>query len=146
MTGESNRVTSVWHGLLTEQMGKSGPVSLGKRVSGIPVGLKMEGTVTTKLIRRCVASPGDQHWYSNKDVQWRERERRERGGGVQRAGGRAASDDLPTQERKEHQSVGHPHSGTECGSLSVVIYTQSFTQDCRKKCTHEQSTIYAQNS
>lgn len=67
------------------------------------------------------------------------------GGGVQRAGGRAASDDLPTKERKEHQSVGHPHSGTECGSLSVVIYTQNFTQDCRKKCTHEQSTIYAQN-
>lgn len=71
MTGESNRVTSVWHGLLTEQMEKSGPVSLGKRVSGIPVGLKMEGTATTRLIRRCMASPGDQHWYSNKDVQWR---------------------------------------------------------------------------
>lgn len=142
MTGESNRVTSVWHGLLTEQMEKSGPVPLGKRVSGIPVGLKMEGTATTRLIRRCMASPGDQHWYSNKDVQWRGGGR----GGVQRAGGRAASDDLPTKERKEHQSVGHPHSGTECDSLFVVIYTQSFAQDCRKKCTHEQSTIYAQNS
>ena len=56
--------------------GKSRPVSLGKRVSGIPVRLKMEETATTRLIGRCIAPHGDQHWCSNKDVQWREKGRK----------------------------------------------------------------------